>query len=210
MRTIVMSILALAICSLNVMAVPAPTDPKPAEPTKEQLEAAKEAYAKFGGKYETDTNLKTKQITRRFTMPITTTDGDLKGLPDLPFSFGLYLNSTKVTDAGLKELKELKQLTTLNINFTGQVTIEATQLENLFQGLQIREPLQPTLEPIKPTVLPPSKLAYTTQETADLLGISPKSVYRLIHRGMLKAVSALRHKRIPKTEIERFLRETTK
>jgi len=32
MRTTLMSILALAIYSVNLLAVPAPTDPKPAEP----------------------------------------------------------------------------------------------------------------------------------------------------------------------------------
>jgi hypothetical protein len=104
MRTIVMSILAVAIYSLNLMAV----DPKPVQPTKEQLEAAKQAYAKFGAQYEPYTNQKTKQTFHSFTMPMTTTDAALKGLPDLPFSFGLVLRSRQVTDAGLKELKDLK------------------------------------------------------------------------------------------------------
>jgi flagellar basal body-associated protein FliL len=53
MRTIVMSILALAIYSFNLMA----DEPKPAEPTEKQLEAAKEAYAKFGATYSNPTNL---------------------------------------------------------------------------------------------------------------------------------------------------------
>jgi excisionase family DNA binding protein len=97
----------------------------------------------------------------------------------------------------------------LNINFTGQITIDATQLDNLSQGPQVPEPEQPLPEPITPTVIWPAKLTYSTQEAADLLGITSKTVYRLVERGMLKAVSALRHKRIPRTEIERFLRETT-
>jgi hypothetical protein len=121
MRTIVMSILALAIYFVNLMAAPAPTDPKPVQPTAKQLADAKEAYAKFGAKYGTTKNPKTEQTFHSFFMPNTTTDADLKGLPDPPFSFGLDLISTKVTDAGLKELKELKELTSLNLLFT-QVT----------------------------------------------------------------------------------------
>jgi Na+-transporting methylmalonyl-CoA/oxaloacetate decarboxylase gamma subunit len=39
MRTIVLSILALAIYSVSLVAVQAPADPKPAEPTAEQLAA---------------------------------------------------------------------------------------------------------------------------------------------------------------------------
>jgi hypothetical protein len=44
MRTVPMSILAAAIYALNLMAVPAPAELKLAEPTAEQLTAAKEAY----------------------------------------------------------------------------------------------------------------------------------------------------------------------
>ena len=113
-----MSILALAIYSLNLMAVQGADDPKPVQPTKEQLEDAKEAYAKFGAKYEVTTELKTKQTSHRFVMPTSTTDAELKGLPDLPFSFGLNLSVSQVTDAGLKELKQLKQLNSLELSLT--------------------------------------------------------------------------------------------
>src|SRR5271170_1713675 len=44
-----------------------------------------------------------------------------KVTPTLPFAFGLDLYGTQVTDAGLKDLKELKNLTLLNLGFT-QVT----------------------------------------------------------------------------------------
>jgi excisionase family DNA binding protein len=52
--------------------------------------------------------------------------------------------------------------------------------------------------------------AYTMQETADILGISYMTVHRLLKRGLLKSSSALRHKLIPASEIERFLKDTLK
>ncbi|MCP5524074.1 MAG: helix-turn-helix domain-containing protein [Verrucomicrobiales bacterium] len=54
----------------------------------------------------------------------------------------------------------------------------------------------------------PTRLAFSIQETAAMLGLSDKSVRRLIWRGLLHPSRALRHIRIPKDEIERFLRET--
>jgi excisionase family DNA binding protein len=54
----------------------------------------------------------------------------------------------------------------------------------------------------------PQRLAYSLRETAAMLGICEKSVRRLIHRGLIRPCRALRHILIPKTEIERFLRDT--
>ena len=51
----------------------------------------------------------------------------------------------------------------------------------------------------------PERLAYTVDETAALLGISSKSVRRLLSRGLLKGNRALRIILIPRAEIERFL-----
>src|ERR1017187_6193801 len=48
------------------------------------------------------------------------------------------------------------------------------------------------------------RLVYTTKESAKMLCISQKSVYRLIQRGKLRCISSLRHKRIPRSELERF------
>jgi len=50
--------------------------------------------------------------------------------------------------------------------------------------------------------------AYTMRETADILGVSYITVHRLLKRGLLKCSSALRHKLIPASEIERFLKDT--
>ncbi len=98
-----------------------------------QLEAAKQAYDKFGAEYETDTNPNTMQTFHQFKMPKATTDAALKGLPDLPFSFSLILNFTLVTDAGLKELKELKQLTGLFLSGTQVTDAGLKELKELKQ-----------------------------------------------------------------------------
>ena len=55
--------------------------------------------------------------------------------------------------------------------------------------------------------LPPDRQAYTVKEVADMLGVTPKSVYRLLARNLLRSLKALRHHRIPRKELERFLQE---
>lgn len=52
------------------------------------------------------------------------------------------------------------------------------------------------------------RLAYSIQETAQMLGVCDKSVRRLILRGLIRPSRALRHILIPKDELDRFLRET--
>ena len=52
------------------------------------------------------------------------------------------------------------------------------------------------------------RLAYSMAETAELLGVSYNTVYRLNKRGLLNSSSALRHKLFAKSEIERFLQAT--
>jgi excisionase family DNA binding protein len=52
------------------------------------------------------------------------------------------------------------------------------------------------------------RLAYSIQEAADMLGLDYFSVYRLIHRGKIKACRALRGKfLVPRAELLRFLNE---
>ena len=94
---------------------------------------------------------------------------------------------------------------TLNLTLTGQITIDSQTLEHFFSTHPTQAPAQPPLPQTAQT-----KLAYSTKETAELLSVTDKTVYRLIERGLLKSSSALRHKRIPKAEIERFLKETTR
>jgi excisionase family DNA binding protein len=66
---------------------------------------------------------------------------------------------------------------------------------------QISAPTPPPVE-----ALP--RLAYTMRETAEILGVSYITVFRLLKRGKLRASDALRSKIIPRTEIERFLRDS--
>ncbi len=50
------------------------------------------------------------------------------------------------------------------------------------------------------------RLAYSIQESADLLGVNYFSVYRLIQRGKLRACRALRGKLlVPRSELLRLL-----
>jgi excisionase family DNA binding protein len=55
---------------------------------------------------------------------------------------------------------------------------------------------------------PLPRLAYTMAETAKILGVSYITVHRLLKRGLLRSSQALRHKLIPATEIDRFLKTT--
>jgi excisionase family DNA binding protein len=54
----------------------------------------------------------------------------------------------------------------------------------------------------EPTILP--KLTYTVPEAAEMLSVSEKTVYRLLQRGHLKAVAAVRHKLIMVSSIKVF------
>jgi excisionase family DNA binding protein len=49
-------------------------------------------------------------------------------------------------------------------------------------------------------------VVFTVPEVAGILKISEKSVYRLIERNHLKSCCALRHKRVSKQELVRFIR----
>jgi len=46
------------------------------------------------------------------------------------------------------------------------------------------------------------------RETAEILGVSYITVFRLLKRGKLRASDAFRTKIISRTEIERFLRDS--
>jgi excisionase family DNA binding protein len=66
----------------------------------------------------------------------------------------------------------------------------------------------PIIAKIEHNAVPP-RLAFSVKETAGMLGVSEKTVHRLIARGLLRPSRALRHLLIPKTEIEKFLDRTT-
>ena len=102
---------------------------------------------------------------------------------------------------------------TVTLNFTGQITVERETLVQLLRDaapgpLVPMEARTPMSVPVVDGKLP--RLAYSVRETAETLGISPGTVYRLLRRGLLRGSLACRNKMIAKTEIERFLKETSK
>jgi excisionase family DNA binding protein len=52
------------------------------------------------------------------------------------------------------------------------------------------------------------QMVYTVEETAEILKVCEKTVYRLVERKMLHAVKALRHLRITKKSLDAFLAST--
>ena len=62
--------------------------------------------------------------------------------------------------------------------------------------------------PTKDNTSTPERLAFSMREAANCLGVSYISMHRLVQRGLIKSSSALRTKVIPRTELERFLKET--
>jgi excisionase family DNA binding protein len=52
---------------------------------------------------------------------------------------------------------------------------------------------------------PAQRVVYTTAEAAAALGVNEATIYRLIARKKLRTVRALRHKRILKSELERYV-----
>ena len=65
------------------------------------------------------------------------TDAGLKELKHLKQLTSLNLSATAVTDAGLKELKHLKQLTTLNLAVTGVTDDGVADLQKALPGCKI-------------------------------------------------------------------------
>jgi len=52
---------------------------------------------------------------------------------------------------------------------------------------------------------PLERIAYTTEEAAKVSGLCRDTLYRAIKRGKLRASKHLRHKRILRSELERYL-----
>jgi excisionase family DNA binding protein len=105
---------------------------------------------------------------------------------------------------------------TITVSFTGQLVLSRAILQELIRPVPTLAP-QPTPQPVPKAgaferaaeegKLP--RLAYSMQETAEILGLSYITVFRLVQRGLLRSVSATRHKLIPRKEIERFLATAT-
>lgn len=100
---------------------------------------------------------------------------------------------------------------TLSIAITGVLTIHRAELEQLLGRLFTVNALSnaPVLGNLEGGGTP-SRMSFTVKQAAEALGVSNATVYRLLTRGLLRSSSALRTKVIPRTEIERFLKETTR
>ncbi len=64
-----------------------------------------------------------------------------------------------------------------------------------------RDALKPNAEVVR--------VAYSTREVADKLGISPKSVYRMLDRGLLQKSKACRKNLIAATSVDNFVEVTS-
>ena len=80
--------------------------------------SAVKAVEKLGGKVTRDDKLPGKPVIAVNLAGTLVTDAGLKELKDFKQLTSLDLRDTQVTDAGLKELKDLKQLTTLILDRT--------------------------------------------------------------------------------------------
>lgn len=103
---------------------------------------------------------------------------------------------------------EISPAGTIAFTVNGRVDLETNQLQALIARL-LPEDRSLRSFPPQPREQQPLRLAYTVQETSALLGVSTATVYRLLHRGLLKANKSLRCKLIAKREIDRFLSENT-
>ena len=98
---------------------------------------------------------------------------------------------------------QIPGMNTITIQITGQITLDPQNLAQFLKCVQIQTPAA-----APPQSMTDTQLAYSMKETAKLLGVSYITVHRLLRRGLLKSSSALRCKRIPRSEIERFLKTT--
>ncbi|NBR87810.1 MAG: DNA-binding protein [Verrucomicrobia bacterium] len=58
------------------------------------------------------------------------------------------------------------------------------------------------------TIDPSKRIFLSVEEVAQLFGLSKKTVYRLLDRGLLKSSNAVRHKMILRTSVDEFVAKT--
>jgi hypothetical protein len=101
----------------------------------------------------------------------------------------------------------------VTITFKGELVVNRGTLVALLREALAESGKVNAVAQKGPASFPPEgklpRLAYTMRETAEILGISYATVHRLLTRGLLRGSLACRHKMIAKTEIERFLKETS-
>ena len=58
------------------------------------------------------------------------------------------------------------------------------------------------------TIEPSKRIFLSVEEVAQLFGLSKKTVYRLVDRGLLRSSNAVRHKMILKASVDEFVAKT--
>lgn len=97
---------------------------------------------------------------------------------------------------------------TFTIALTGQITLSADDVRRILaEVVSPNTARQPAPNKIQE---PPLRLAFTMKETAAILGVSYLTVHRLLQRGLLRSSRALRTKIIARSEIERFLKDSSR
>ena len=106
------------------------------EPTEAQLDAAKTAYAKHGGKYiESHDPAMVETFSPHIFDFRGATDDDIDGLPDLPFNFGVSCRGSNLTEIELKRIGELKNVTLIDLS---QSKITDSALKNFSNAKSLR------------------------------------------------------------------------
>ena len=54
---------------------------------------------------------------------------------------------------------------------------------------------------------PPTKLLFTVKDCSAMTSLSEKTILRLLKTKKLRCLTSIRHKRIPASELSRFIRE---
>src|SRR5207237_1146037 len=99
--------------------------------------SAVKAVENLGGKVYRDDKLPGKPVIGVHLHEIWVTDAGLKELKDLKQLTTLGLSHTQVTDAGLKELADLKQLTSLSLGSTKVTADGVADLQKALPGCKI-------------------------------------------------------------------------
>ena len=91
----------------------------------------REAVQLVGGAVEDEHDPQAKRTIVWVRLAQGATNNDLKKLPAIPFFFGLDLKGTKVSDTWLKEMANLKNLTSVDLRGTKVTDAGLKNLANL-------------------------------------------------------------------------------
>ena len=122
------AVLCLSMLVSSVRSQSPPGNPPSEEtPAPAALQTATAAFKAIGGtrlddRYTTPGVLHRSMRGPFFSLPRTTTDDDVKKLPAIPFSFGLDVRTSKITDQGLALLADCPNLSRLDLVYVKEIT----------------------------------------------------------------------------------------